>query len=183
MNSQSENRLTMLTLVLCALFFTAASSFAQTVNYNVMPGTDWSKYHTYKWVAVSGAEQVDPILDTEIKQSIDAQLAAKGFTKSTGPTADLDIAYQTAIKQQEQLNTYGAAGGWRFGGGMSTVTQTTINIGTLTLDAYDDAAQTMIWRGSVTKTLNPSPSQAKKMQNLDNAVKKLLQNFGPPAKK
>jgi hypothetical protein len=183
MNSERILRLTKLSLILCALLVASASVFAQTVNYNVMPGTDWSKYHTYRWVTISGAEQTDPILDAQIKQSIDSQLAAKGFVKSTTATADLDVAYQAAIKQQQQLNAYGTGGGWRFGGGMATVTQTTINIGTLTFDAYDETAQTMIWRGSVTKTLNPPKDQSKKLQNLDKAMAKLLQNFGPPAAK
>jgi hypothetical protein len=182
MNPQRRNRFMQTALVICALLV-GSVSLAQTVNYHFMPGIDWSKYHTYKWVTVSGAEQVDPILDAQIKQSIDSQLAAKGFVKATGPTADLDIAYQAAIKQQEELHTYGPAGGWRLGGGMATVTQTTISIGTLDFDAYDEAAQTMIWRGSVTKTLNPSPGQTKKQQNLDNAMAKLLQNFGPPPPK
>ncbi len=183
MNSVRSRHLTRLTLILCALFVASASAFAQTVNYNVMPGTDWSKFHTYKWVTISGTEQVDQILDAQIKQSIDAQLAAKGFVKSTGPTADLDVAYQAAIKQQQQLNAYGTGGGWRFGGGMATVTQTTISTGTLTFDAYDDGGQTMIWRGSVTKTLNPPKDPNKKQQNLDKAMAKLLQNFGPPPAK
>ena len=33
-------------LVLCA----AGSALAQDVTYNAMPGTDFSKFKTYKWV-------------------------------------------------------------------------------------------------------------------------------------
>ena len=37
-------------LALCA----AGSAVAQDVTYNAMPGTDFSKYKTYKWVTIDG---------------------------------------------------------------------------------------------------------------------------------
>ena len=53
---------------------------AQDVTTNSMPGTDFSKYHTYKWVTIQGATQPNQIVDAQIKQSIDSQLASKGLT-------------------------------------------------------------------------------------------------------
>jgi hypothetical protein len=51
-----------------------------------MPATDFSKYHTYAWVdEVQGVPSVgghrDQILDAQVKQAIDSQMAAKGLTK------------------------------------------------------------------------------------------------------
>jgi Domain of unknown function (DUF4136) len=54
---------------------------AQDVRSNYIPGTDFSKYHTYSWVTIGGIGHPDQILDTAIKQSIDSQLVGKGFTK------------------------------------------------------------------------------------------------------
>jgi hypothetical protein len=34
------------------LWLGAGTLAAQDVRYNYMPGTDFSKYHTYKWVSV-----------------------------------------------------------------------------------------------------------------------------------
>ena len=48
---------------------------AQTVRTSYTPGVDFSKFHTYKWVEIKG-QQPDPSADAQIKQSIDAQLAA-----------------------------------------------------------------------------------------------------------
>ena len=59
---------------------------AQDVRSNYIPGTDFSKYHTYSWVTIGGIGHPDQILDTEIKQSIDSQLVGKGFTKVAGGT-------------------------------------------------------------------------------------------------
>jgi hypothetical protein len=183
MNSHRISRFVQLSLILCAVLAASAVSIAQTVNYNVMPGTDFAKYHTYKWVTVSAAESVDAILDQQIRMAVDSQLAAKGFVKTDAATADLSVAYQGAIKQQQQWNAYGMGGGYRWGGGMATATQTTLNIGTLDFDVYDQAAKTLIWRGTVTKTLNTSANQIRRQQNLNKAIAKLLQNFPPPPPK
>jgi hypothetical protein len=47
-----------------------ASARAQDVKYNFMPGTDFTKYHTCKWVNIEGASHPNQIVDAEIKQSV-----------------------------------------------------------------------------------------------------------------
>jgi hypothetical protein len=118
---------------------------AQDVQTKYMPGTDFSKYHTYKWVAIEGGGHPDQIVDAQIKQSIDSQLAAKGFTKTDSDKADLLVAYQVAVDQQKQWNAYGMGGGVRWGG-MATATSSTINVGTLALDMYDPATKELVWK-------------------------------------
>jgi hypothetical protein len=152
---------------------------AQDVTTNAMPGTDFSKYHTYKWVTIEGAKYPNQIVDAQIKQSVDAQLATKGLTKVDGDKADLYIGYQTSLAQQEQWNAYGMGGGYRWGGGMATATSSTIEIGTLVLDMYDPSTKQLVWTGRATKTLDPGNNQQKKQKNLDNAMKKLLKSFPP----
>src|SRR5215469_16403415 len=74
---------TVFSLALLALVLLAAGTLsAQDVKYNFMPGTDFSKYHTYKWVSIEGASHPNQIMDAEIKQAVDTQLAAKGLTKT-----------------------------------------------------------------------------------------------------
>src|SRR5271168_2171328 len=87
-----------LALVACTL------TRAQDVTTNSMPGADFSKYHTYKWVTIEGATQPNQILDTQIKNSIDGQLAAKGLSKNDNDKADLYIGYQVSIDQEKQWN-------------------------------------------------------------------------------
>jgi len=157
----------------------SSALLAQDIRTNSMPGTDFSKYHTYKWVAIEGATYPNQIVDAQIKQAIDAQLAAKGLTKTDGDTADLYVGYQVALSQQKQWNAYGMGGGIRWGGGMATATSSTINTGTLALDMYDPATKTLVWRGTATKTLNPSSNQEKNQKNLNKAMAKLLKNFPP----
>jgi len=152
---------------------------AQDVTTNSMPGTNFAKYHTYKWVSIQGASYPNQIVDAQIKQSIDSQLAAKGFTKTDDDKADLYIGYQVSIDQEKQWNAYGMGGGLRWGGGMATAQASTISIGTLVLDMYDPSNKQLVWTGRATKTLDPGANQQKKQKNLDNAMKKLLKNFPP----
>jgi len=121
-----------------------------------MPGTDFSKYHTYK-LAIEGGGHPDQITDAQIKQSIDSQLATKGFTRTDSDKADLFVAYQVAVDQEKQWNASGMGGGVRWGG-MGTATSSTISVGTLVLELYDPAAKQLVWKGSATKTLQHAES-------------------------
>ncbi|MFZ3330896.1 MAG: DUF4136 domain-containing protein [Candidatus Acidiferrales bacterium] len=150
---------------------------AQDVTTNAMPGVNFSNYHNYKWVRVEGASYPNQIVDTQIKNSIESQLSAKGLTKTDTDKADLYVAYQISMDQEKQWNAYGMGGGVRWGGGMATAQSSTISIGTLVLDMYDPSTKQLVWTGRVTKTLNPSNSQEKKQKNLDKAMQKLLKNF------
>lgn len=158
--------------------FAAALALAQDVKYNFMPGTDFSKYHTYKWVAIDGGSHPDQIVDAEIKQAVDTQLSAKGLTKTTDEKADLYVGYQIAVDQEKQWNAYGMGGGLRWGG-MGTATSSTINVGTLVLDMYDPTTKQLVWTGNATKTMDPSGNQEKNQKNLNKSMQKLLKNFPP----
>jgi hypothetical protein len=157
-------------------------ALAQDVKTNYVPGTDFSKYKTYKWVAIEGAQYPDQIVDGQIKLAVETALTGKGFTKATGETADLFVGYQIAVDQERQWNAYGMGGGLRWGGGMGTATSSTIKIGTLVLDMYDPATKSLIWKGEATKTLNPGDNPEKRQQNMNKAMQKLLKDFPPKAK-
>jgi hypothetical protein len=183
MKSLGSKRILQLAAMVGVLVFLCGSTRAQSVSYNFSPSTNFSKYHTYKWVTIAGAQYPDQIVDEQIKQSIDQDLASKGYVKTDSDTADMDVAYQVSVTEQREWNAYGTGGGWRMGGGMATATSSTIQTGTLAVDFYDPAQKQLIWRGTATKTLNPPKDPNKRQKNLDKAVAKLLKNFPPPAAK
>ena len=166
----------------CAILLCCATARAQDVRYNYAPGTDFSKYKTYKWVQVPDAKYPDQLTDGQIKQAVDSQLSRKGLTKTDADDADLYVTYQISLSQETQWNSFSGPG-WRLGGGMPSATSSTINIGTLVLDLYDVAAKQQVWRGDATKTLNPSKDPQKNQKNLQKAMAKLLKNYPPKAKK
>jgi Domain of unknown function (DUF4136) len=178
----NERRLTAVRLGLgwMLAFLVVAATSAQDVKYNFMPGTDFSKYHNYKWVAIEGASHPNQIVDAEIKQAVDSQLAAKGLVKTDADKADLFVGYQIAVDQEKQWNAYGM-GGIRWGG-MASAQSSTISNGTLVLDLYDPSTKQLVWTGNATKTLDPSGNQEKNQKNLNKAMQKLLKNYPPPQK-
>jgi hypothetical protein len=168
--------------LLVVLLFTPPVVMAQDVTHNFMPGTDFSKFHTYKWVNIERGAHPNQIVDAQIKQSVDSQLASKGLTKTDSDKADLYVGYQVAVDQEKQWNGYGMGGGVRWGGGMATATQSTINVGALVLDMYDPSTKQLVWTGKATKTLDPSSNQEKNQKNLDKAMAKLLKDYPPKQK-
>jgi hypothetical protein len=162
-------------LVVALLLVTAGTATAQDVRYNFMPRTDFSKYHTYKWVNIGDAHP-DQIMDAEIKQSVDTQLALKGMTKTDSDKADVYLGYQTAVNQETQWDAWGSRA---FGMGTASWTSSTISVGTLVLDMYDAGTKQLVWTGQATKTINPSSNPEKNMKNLDKSIAKLLKNYPP----
>ena len=152
-------------------------AIGQDVHHNSMPGVDFSKHHTYKWVDIEGGAHPNQIVDAEIKQSVDTQLASKGLTKTDSDKADLNVGYQIAVDKEKQWNAWGTGRG--FGGGMGSATQSTINVGSLVLDMYDPTTKQLVWTGTATKTIDPSSSQEKNQKNLNKTMEKLLKYYPP----
>ena len=179
MLQQMHTRMATVGMGLALMLFVCGTALAQDVTTNSMPGTDFTKFHTYKWVTIQGATYPNQIVDAQIKQAVDSQLAAKGLTKTDGDKADLYVGYQASIDQERQWNAYGMGGGLRWGGGMATAQSSTISNGTLVLDMYDPSSKQLVWTGRATKTLDASANQEKKQKNLNKAMQKLLKNFPP----
>jgi len=171
----------------------AIAAWAQDVRYNFASGTDFSKYKTFKWVQIKGADPVDQITDGQLKSAVDQELAAKGMTRTEGETADLYVGYQVSLGKEKQVTSYDSGwgygpgwGGWGYaggGGGFSTSTTSTIVIGQVDLDMYDPAAKNLVWRGTASKTLDTKAKPEKREKNLRKGVAKLLKNYPPPPKK
>jgi hypothetical protein len=193
-----EKRTKMKKLTLLAIVFLLAggtAAFAQDVRYDYAKGTDFSKFKTYKWVSIKGADQLDQLTTQRITAAVDAELARKGLTKTDSEDSDLYIGYQTAVGSEKQFTSYntgwGYGPGWGrawygYGGTMTTTTYgstSTIYIGQLDLSIYDRATRQLVWRGTATKTLDPKAKPEKKEKNINKAVQKLLKNFPPGAKK
>jgi hypothetical protein len=184
-----------ITCVSAVLLVAISSMVAQDVRYNFDKNEDFSRFKTYKWVDLKDAQKPNNLVDQQIKNSIDSQLATKGLSKVDSDQADLYIGYQTAIGQDKQFTSYSSGwgygggwytGGWYGGAGGSTTTTgqtSTIYTGQLAVDMYDSANHTLVWRGVASKTLDPKAKPEKQEKNLNKAVAKLLKNYPPEAKK
>jgi hypothetical protein len=180
-------------LAIALLVGGVTAAMAQDVRYDYDKDKDFSKFKSYKWVTIKGADEPDELTGKRIMAAVDAELATKGLTKTDSDTADLYIAYQTAVGTEKQFTSYntgwGYGPGWGtgwYGGGMNSTTTygstSTIYVGQLDISMYDPATKQLVWRGVASKTLDPKAKPEKKDKNIGKAVQKLLKNFPPKQK-
>jgi hypothetical protein len=182
---------TLLLFSVVGIVLAATTALGQDVRYNFDKNTDFSKLRTYEWVIIKDASTANDLVTKQIKEAVDAELAAKGLTKVNDDSAALYIGYQAAISKEKEFTSYssgwGYGGGWYRGGwyggggGMSTTTgsTSTIFVGQLVLDMYDPANRDLVWRGVANKTLDQKAKPDKQQKNLAKAVKKMLKNYPP----
>ena len=179
-------RLMLLTIAL--LVVGGGSAIAQEVRYDFDKDKDFTKYKTYKWVPIKGADRPDAPTAKQLTGAMNAEFAAKGLTETDSDKADLYIGFQTAIGTEKQFASYekgwgygaGWGGGWS-GGGVSKTYGATIYIGQLDLSMYDSVQKQLVWRGVVSKALDPKANLDKKQKNITMAVQKLLKQYPPQA--
>jgi Domain of unknown function (DUF4136) len=159
------------------------AAFAQHVKTDFDHQANFGQYKTYSWQEIKPANS---LWDARIKNAVDAQLAAKGWTK-VDIGGDVAVVAIGTTQTQRSLQTFydGFGGGWgwrRFGGGgfgESTTTEQDYKEGTLVVDMYDAKTKQLIWRGSAEDTL--SDKEAKNEKNLDKGVAKMFKGFPPLA--
>src|SRR5437588_8571452 len=111
----------------CTVFFLAmlGAAFAQHVKTDFDHQANFSQYKTYSWQTI---KDPNPLWDARIKNAVDAQLAAKGWTQvnSGGDVAVVAIeTTKTERTLQTFYNGFGGGWGWRGFGGMGMGDATT----------------------------------------------------------
>ena len=163
-------------LALLVVLIGCSVAMTQEVLGNFLLGTDFSKYHTYKWINIEGGADPNQSVDASIKQSFDAQLKSKGLSRTDNDKADLYVGYQAAVDQKKDWKRYGDGRSW---GEMAAATSPTLDVGTLVLDIYDPTAKLLVWTGTATKILDSNSNEEENMKRLDNAIEKVLRNYPP----
>ena len=161
------------------------AAFAQHVQTDFDHQANFSQYKTYSWQEIKPANS---LWDARIKNAVDAQLAAKGWTQ-VASGGDVAVVAVKTSKTQRTLQTFydGFGGGWgwrRFGGGGfgdATTTEQDYKVGTLVIDLYDAKTKQLIWRGSAQDTVSDKATQNEK--NLDKGVAKMFKVFPPGSAK
>ena len=167
------------------MFLLAGTLSAQQVKTDYDRSANFGQYKTYSWEHV---KTQDPLYEDRIKNSVNAALAAKGWTQ-VDSGGDVSLVAMEITHNQQTLNTFydGFGGGWgwrRFGGGgfgEATTTTETYKVGTLVVDLFDSKTRKLLWRGTSSDTL--SNNSDKNIKNLDKGVEKLFKQFPPGSSK
>ena len=170
--------------VLGLVFLVASTARADKVTTDYDHTVNFSKYKTFMWIREP--EPKDPFMKDRIIESINAQLAAKGWTR-VDSGGDVAVVAIKTTQTQRTLQTFydGFGGGWRwrgFGGfGSSTTTEQDYKEGTLVVDLYDAKTKQLIWRGIAQDMLSDKAEENEK--NLDKGVAKMFKGFPPSSAK
>src|SRR5437016_11582710 len=100
---------------ICTVFslMMLGAAFAQHIQTDFDHQANFSQYKTYSWQQIKAA---DSLWDSRIKNAVDAQLAAKGWTQvdSGGDVAIVAIkTTQTRRSLQTFYDGFGGGWGWR----------------------------------------------------------------------
>jgi hypothetical protein len=178
--------------ILCVSFLIAGCA-SMTVNYNYDQRVSFAALRTFNWLPTPPKSEVNQLTIRNIEFAVDKRLQAKGLRMSE-ENPDFLIAVhvtkQTKVDTEEWGYAYGSGnffrGGpyGRFGGGAPAnydfrrgVDTYVYDIGTLIIDFVDPKTRELIWRGTATAEIDPSAPQ---IEQINNAVAKVLQNYPPP---
>jgi hypothetical protein len=167
----------------------AASCSSVKISSDFDKTAGFSTYKTYAYTQEAMNLGVNDLNKNRLLNAIDAELAAKGFTKKeTNPDVLIDLQIKAQEKQTATATTsgypgYGYGYGYRYGwsGGFSTtsINYDTYTEGTLFIDMIDAAKNQLVWQGRGTKTIEPDASQDRREKNINYAVKQIFMKYPP----
>lgn len=143
---------------------------------------NFAQYKTYSWLKVQAG---DSLWDGRLQQDVDAQLAAKGWTK-VDSNGDAVVSAFRSTQNQQSLQTFydGFGGGFGrrgFGGGMgmgmATTTTETTKVGNVVVDIFEAHTQKLLWHGVDSGDL--SSNSTKNIKKLNQDINNMFKHFPP----
>ncbi len=157
----------------------ACSTMKINVDYDQDAG--FLQYKTYRWIPhrpkIKPPRMIDhTLLEKRIKNTVDAELAAKGYDKVANGEPDFLVAFHIGAQNKVDVTHYGYRYGprGRWWGHRAEVHR--YKQGTLILDIVDAGTKQLVWRGSARDAV-------RRPQDLDDklleAVEKVMVRFPP----
>ncbi|REE08102.1 DUF4136 domain-containing protein [Winogradskyella pacifica] len=132
--------------------------------------------------------EINDIDKRRILRAIEAELMAKGYTKSENPNMLVSIFTKSNQRVDVYNNAWGNGawgwggyGGWGWRSGWNNNQVTTTTEGMLFIDLIDANKKELIWQGSGTGNLNAS-NPDKKDERIKEFVSQMLEQFPPEEK-
>lgn len=175
--------ITLVPILIFALFLSSCSSVRVAADYDREANFDNYKTFAFFKPGIDKAE-INDIDKRRILRAIEAELMAKGYTKSENP----DMIVSIFTKSNQRVDIYNNAwgnGAWGWGGyggwGWNGNQVTTRTEGVLYIDLIDTKKKELIWQGSGTGNLE-TRNMEKKEARIKDFVSEMLMQF-PPEKK
>jgi hypothetical protein len=163
------------TLIGTAGLLLTANARAQDVSYDYDKSANFAALTTYVWV--NGDRVADDLNHQRIVAAVDRQLAAKGSRQVDAVAdADLLVTYHVVLSQDV------AVSGNRTGvNRWASARVEAVPVGALIVNIVNARTHATVWRGMVSRDLDPKADPEQREKNLNQAVEKLFKHY-PPAK-
>jgi hypothetical protein len=112
----------------------------------------------------------NPLVDRRIAAALRSALVANGIAESQEPK--FLVAYYASVKERTEVRAYGWGRPY-FGGATATFDTQHYSEGTLVVDFIEADSKTLVWRGTMTDTVDPNRSGDK----LEKKIAKLIRKF------
>ena len=181
---------TLKVLPFLALLILVSSCSSVRVATDYDKNANFNQYKTFAFfkTGIDKAE-ISDLDKRRILRAIEAELLAKGYTKSENP----DLLVSLFTKSQQRVNVYNNSwgyGGWGWGGwggfgpgwgwGWNQPTVSTSTQGTLYIDLIDASKKELVWQGMGTGYL--SRNMEKKELRIKEFVAKIMEKYPPGMK-
>jgi hypothetical protein len=156
-----------------------------TVQSSYDPAASFQGLKTYAWKPgpqppIGDPRVSDTVVDTAVRDAVDRQLTAKGFTRSPAESADFLLAYDAGIDFKTSTvaitrSTNAGAGAWV---PRQYIQTSDFEQGTIVLMVFSPKTKLM-WRGVATGIFDPTATREQREQRIADAIRKLLKPFPP----
>ena len=174
----------LLPIALLAMVITSCSSVRVAADYDRQ--VDFNQYKTFAFFK-SGIDkaEISDLDKKRILRAIEAELLAKGYTKSDNPDMLVSIFTKSNQRVDVYNNSWGfgawgwGAPGWGWGWNMQPNVSTRTQ-GVLFVDLIDANKKELVWQGQGTGYL--SSNMEKKEQRIKEFVAKIMEKYPPGSK-
>ena len=173
-----------LLFLLCLVILTSCSSVRVVSDYDTK--VDFTSYKTFAFYK-KGIDKasVSDLDKKRIMRAVEAELVAKGFSKSVNP--DILVSIFTKSREQVNVSDNNVGIGWGWGYNPWFYGRTNINInqyteGTLFIDFIDKKTNELIWQGIGSGAMKMSNIE-KKEERINEFVYKIISTYPPGLKK
>ena len=173
-----------LLFLLCLVILTSCSSVKVVTDYDTK--VDFTSYKTFAFYK-KGIDKasVSDLDKKRIMRAVEAELVAKGFSKSVNP--DILVSIFTKSREQVNVSDNNIGIGWGWGYNPWFYGRTNINInqyteGTLFIDFIDKNTNELIWQGIGSGAMKMSNIE-KKEERINEFVYEIISTYPPGLKK
>jgi len=173
-----------LLFLLCLVMLTSCSSVRVVTDYDTK--VDFTSYKTFAFYK-KGIDKasVSDLDKKRIMRAVEAELLAKGFSKSANP--DILVSIFTKSREQVNVSDNNVGIGWGWGYNPWFYGRTNINInqyteGTLFIDFIDKNTNELIWQGIGSGAMKMSNIE-KKEERINEFVYEIISTYPPGLKK